>query len=179
MKPDALRTYALPTTPGTTPAGAQVLFLDAPGAEPILDVFRGRTIEPPVVLAGGVRVRVENASGRSEQVRAAAAYRLAAAGFLLAGLGDAPTTDATTIRFGTGNDAAAAVLASHLVGPSQVAADASVEGVVLVMGRDWQGVSATAKDPPPTTTTVAPPGDGPSATTAAPTTTTEPPEASC
>jgi hypothetical protein len=109
LQPDALRSYALPTTPGTTPQGAQVLFLDAPGAEPILDVFRGRTIEPPVVLAGGVRVRIENGSGRSEQVRAAAAYRLAAAGFLLAGLGDAPVTETTTIRFGTGNDAAAAV----------------------------------------------------------------------
>ena len=171
LQPDALRSYALPTTPGTTPQGAQVLFLDAPGAEPILDVFRGRTVEPPVVLAGGVRVRIENGSGRSEQVRAAAAYRLAAAGFLLAGLGDAPVTETTTIRFGTGNDAAAAVLASHLVGPSQVVGDPAVEGVVLVMGRDWQGVSPTAKAPPPSSTTTAAPTEA--------TTTTAPPEATC
>ena len=171
LQPDALRSYALPTKPGTTPTGAQVLFLDGPGAEPILDVFRGRTIEPPVALAGGVRVRVENGSGRPEQVRSAAAYRLAAAGFRQDGLGDAPPTDTTTIRFGPGSDAAAALVAAHLVGPSVVVADPAVEGVVLVMGRDWQGVSETAKEPPPTTTT-APPADGSPTTTAAPTTTT-------
>lgn len=169
LQPDALRSYALPTTPGTTPSGAQVLFLDGPGAEPILDVFRGRTTEPPVVLAGGVRVRIENGSGRSEQVRTAAGFRLAAAGFLLAGLGDAPATDMTTIRFGPGNDAAAALLATHLVGPSQLAADPAVEGIVLVMGRDWQGVSERAKEPPPTSTTVAAaPADAPPSTTTAP-----------
>ena len=179
LQPEALRSYALPTKPGTTPAGAQVLFLDGPGAEPILDVFRGRTIEPPVVLAGGVRVRVENGSGRSEQVRKAAAYRLAAAGFLLAGLGDAPPTDVTTIRFATSNDAAAALLAAHLVGPSQLVADPAIEGVVLVMGRDWMGVSETAKEPPATTTTAVP-ADAPS-TSAPPatTTTTAGPDPAC
>ena len=170
LQPDALRSYALPTKPGTTVEGAQVLFLDAPGAEPILDVFRGRTVEPPVVLAGGVRVRVENGSGRSEQVRAAAAYRLAAAGFLMAGLGDAAPTETTTIRFGIGNDDAAALVAAHLVGPSQLVAEESVEGVVLVMGRDWQGVSETAKAPPPSSTTTAAP---------AATTTTEAPAPAC
>jgi LCP family protein required for cell wall assembly len=157
LQPDALRSYALPTKPGTTASDAQVLFLDPPAAEPIFDVFRGRTTEPPVVLAGGVRVRVENGSGRSEQVRAAAAFRLAAAGFLLSGVGDASVADATTIRFADGNEAAATLVASHLVGPAVLAPDPAVEGVILVMGRDWKGVSETAKEPPPTTTTTAAP----------------------
>lgn len=177
LQPDALRSYALPTKPGTTAGGAQVLFLDGPGAEPILDVFRGRTVEPPVVLAGGVRVRVENGSARPEQVRAAAAYRLAAAGFLVAGVGDTTPTDATTIRFATGNEDAAALLAAHLAGPSVLVADPGVEGMVLVLGRDWQGVSETAKEPPPTTTPA--PAGGSSTTTAPPTTTTEAPGPTC
>ena len=179
LRPDALRSYALPTTPGTTPSGAQVLYLEAAAADPVLDVFRGRIVEPPVVLAGGVRVRVENGSGRSEQVRAAAAYRLAAAGFVLAGVGDAPATEATTIRVGPGSEAAAELVAAHLVGSAALVPDAAVDGVVLVLGRDWQGVSETAKEPPPTTTTTAPAAppaapDGTTTTTAPTTTTTEP-----
>ena len=168
-EPGALRSYALPTTPGTTASGAQVLFLDAPAAEPVFDVFRGKTNEPPVVLAGGVRVRVENGSGKAERVRAAAAFRLAAAGFLLSGVGDAPTTDTTTIRFAEGAESAADLVAAHLVGPAVLASDATVDGVVLVMGRDWEGVSETAKQPAATTTTAGAPA---TTTTAAPAATT-------
>ena len=183
LESNALQSYALPTTPGTTPSGAQVLFLDAAGAEPILDVFRGKTVEPPVVLAGGVRVRVENGSGRAGEVRAAA-YRLAAAGFLLAGVGDAPAAaPVTLVRFGAGQEAAAGLVASRLAGPAELQSDPSLVGVdvVLVIGRDWQGVTETATEPPPPTTTTssgpAPSSTVPASTTAAPTTTTTGPSA--
>lgn len=167
---DALRTYALPTTPGTTPDGAQVLYLDGPGAEPILDVFRGRTVEPPVLLAGGIRVRVENASGRAERVRAAAAFRLAAAGFLVAGVGDAAPVATTTVRFAPGQEESAALVAGRIAGPSSVVADPSLQevDVVLTLGRDWQAINEQAPEPPPastTTTSAAPPTDATGTTT--------------
>ena len=155
LPPDALRTYALPTTPGKAPNGADVLFLDADGADPIFDVFRGLALEPRVLLAGGVRVRVENGSGRSDGVRAAAAYRLAAAGFLIDGVADASApAAATTIRFAEGQEAAAVLVAGRLAGPSALVADPTLFGldVVLVMGRDWTGVSETAAEPPPPST---------------------------
>jgi hypothetical protein len=95
---------------------------------------------------------------------------LAAAGFLLSGVGDAPATDATTIRFAEGNESAAELVAAHLVGPSVLTPDAAVEGVLLVMGHDWKGVSETAKEPPPTTTTSAAP-DATTTTSAEPATT--------
>lgn len=160
LRADALRSYALPTTPGTTESGAQVLFLDADGAEPVLDVFRGFATEPRVLLAGGVRVRVENGSGRAEDVGAAAGFRLAAAGFLLDGVAQSATTDATTIRFAPGQEDAAALVTSHLAGPSVLTPDAGLTDVdvALVLGRDWQGVRETVATAPPaeTTTTVAP-----------------------
>ena len=132
-----------------------MLFLDADGADPIFDVFRGLALEPRVLLAGGVRVRVENGSGRPDRVRAAAAYRLAAAGFLIDGVADAAApVAATTIRFAEGQEAAAVLVAGRLAGPSALVADPTLFGldVVLVMGRDWDGVSETATEPPPPST---------------------------
>jgi LCP family protein required for cell wall assembly len=176
LTPDALQTYAVPTTPGTTAGGASVLYLDREAADPVLDVFRGKTLEPDVALPSTVRVQVLNASGRSGAVRAAA-YRLAAAGFSVPGVGDlGAKLDRTRIRFGTGQQAAAELLAGRVLPAPELVSDETIVGVdvVLDIGRDWQRVLEPGEDPPSTTSTTAPsttagaPAAGP--TTVAPTT---------
>jgi LCP family protein required for cell wall assembly len=174
LSPDSLRTYVLPTRPGVTDGGAQVLYLDAAGAAPILDVFRGRTDEPAVALPSSVRLRLEDGAARPGQLRASA-YRLAAAGFSLAGIGEsASRVPRTTIRYGTGQEAAAGLVSARLAGPVVIEADPALVGVdvVLVIGRDWPGVTDRAPAQPALTTTTAAPAPAP-----APTTTTPPPAA--
>jgi LCP family protein required for cell wall assembly len=181
LAPDALQTYAVPTTPGTTAGGASVLFLDPAAADPIFDVFRGKAVAPTVPVPSSVRVRVLNASGRSGAVRAAA-FRLAAAGFNVPGIGDLPTRLARTrLRYGTGQQAAAELVAARVLPAPELVSDDTIVGVdvVLDIGRDWVRVlepdevagsstttttvdptattaGTTPVPPPPTTTTVAP-----------------------
>lgn len=182
LTPDSLQSYVLPTTPGTTPDGRQVLFLDAAGARPVLDVFRGLATEPAETLASTVRVRVLNGSGRSGQVRAAA-YRLVAAGFIVPGVGTADEPLARTrIRFGAGQEAAAALVAVRVAPRPELVADPTIEGVDVVVdiGRDWQRVLEpdeveTAPVAPEAPATSAPPPVMAADTSAPPT--TESPEA--
>jgi LCP family protein required for cell wall assembly len=153
LKPDALDGYTLPTTPFTTPAGAQVLRLDVVAADPILDVFRGKTVQPVIDVPSSVRLRVENGSGRSGEVRAAA-YRLAAAGFAVTGIGDTARSATTVIRYGAGQEAAATLVRARVVGPVELRAEPDLQGidVILVVGRNWQGVVEAAADGGTTTT---------------------------
>jgi hypothetical protein len=114
-----------------------------------------------------VLLRVENGSGRAGEVRAAA-YRLAAAGFSFAGLGDAAErTPTTTIRFGAGQDAAAALVAARLTGGAVLQSDPGLQGVdvVLVIGRDWKGVSEQIETPSSTSTPTSAPSASSSTTT--------------
>jgi LCP family protein required for cell wall assembly len=178
LTPDALQTYALPTTPGTTAGGASVLFLDEEAAQPVLDVFRGRTVEPPTTLASSVRVQVLNASGRSGEVRVAA-YRLAAAGFSVPGIGTLPVRlDRTRIRFGTGQEGAAELLAAQVRPKPELVGDPTIVGVdvVLDIGRDWQRVvdPAEADDEGAVTTTTTT-AAGVEGSTSAPTSVPAPP----
>lgn len=170
LTPDSLQTYALPATPGTTAGGAQVLYLDVAAAQPVLDVFRGRSVEPERLSASSVRVRVLNASGRSGEVRLAA-YRLAAAGFAVPGVGTLPVRlDATRIRYGAGQEQAAELVAATLAPRPELVADPTIQGVdvVLDIGRDWQRVldPSEATEAPPVT---ARPGDEPAPSSSEPT----------
>ena len=183
LTPDSLQSYVLPTSPETTASGAQVLRLDGAAAEPIFDVFRGKTDEPATTLASTIRVQVLNASGRSGEVRAAA-FRLAAAGFNVANIGELPVRrDRTRLRFGTGQDQAAEIVAARLSPRPEIVGDPTILGVdvVLDIGRDWDRVLEPAEASEvltaTTTTAAAPPPDA--ATTTAPaavTTTTAQPE---
>lgn len=161
LTPDSLQTYALPTTPGTTAGGAQVLFLDVAAASPVLDVFRGRTVEPEQLSPSSVRVRVLNASGRSGEVRVAA-YRLAAAGFVVPGVGTLPVRlDQTRIRFGTGQEQSAELLAGTLAPRPELVADPTIQGVdvVLDIGRDWDRVLDPSEAGAPPAAPAEPPDD--------------------
>lgn len=169
LTPESLQSYVLPTSPETTAGGAQVLRLDARAAEPILDVFRGRTDEPATTLASTIRVQVRNASGRAGEVRAAA-FRLAAAGFDVANIGEPSVRlDATRLRFAPGQEQAAEVLAGRLSPRPDVVEDPTIAGVdvVLDIGRDWERVLEPSEVAEATAvTTAAPPPTGDPTTTA-------------
>ena len=178
----SLQGYALPTTPAQTADGADVLRLDGPSAEPVLDVFRGRTTSTAALVPSAVRVQVIQEPGRSGAADAAA-FRLAAAGFVVE-----PTTPSgarttrTVIEHAAGGEAKAELLRSRLAGPAELRVSGSVQGIdaVLTIGRDWRGVADTAPAPgsataPPTTAPTTAPRTGgahaagtPSPTTAAP-----------
>jgi LCP family protein required for cell wall assembly len=160
LGPESLHTYALPTTPGRTPGGADVLYLDSAAATPILDVFRGKTDAPAVLLAGDVRVQVLDTSA-TRQRAAAAAYHLAASGFGVEGTAASAERPAkTTVRYPPNARPAAELIASHLAGGANLVEDATLPAgapLTLTLGNDWRGVTAPSADatstaPGPTTT---------------------------
>ncbi|MDQ3146934.1 MAG: LCP family protein, partial [Actinomycetota bacterium] len=171
LTPTALQQYTLPVENDTLSSGAAVLALvDGPEAESIFDVFRGErasTAGDEEVAPSSVNVRVLNGSGRSgEATQTTEALR--AAGFGVVGPGDGEGgTEVTTILYGAGQEAQAALLERHLeAGARLVEAEDGVSGVdvVLVTGLDYTGVldeprdadttpDPERSDPPPSTTT--------------------------
>ncbi|MDQ3293323.1 MAG: LytR C-terminal domain-containing protein [Actinomycetota bacterium] len=165
FNPDDLRTYALPVFDAVA-GGAQVLRLDAPRAQPILDVFRGE--DPGRVAPDNTVVQVQNGtltSGLGGQ----AAHGLRALGFVVPpeATGDAESFDiaTTTVYHRAGNEAQAALLASALAVDPVVAEIDFVIGadVSLVIGADWPGVAPELRPPTPGLVTV---GTGTTETTA-------------
>ena len=147
-----------------------MLFLqEGSQAQDVLDVFRGaQPAAPADVAPAAVTVRVLNGTGVRGQA-AAARDGLAVAGFTVAGVGDGTSgTSVTTIRYGAGQEAKAALLRRFLVEPSaNLVEDPALEGVdaVLLTGATYAGVLAEPRPveeaPAPTVpTTEAPATDG-------------------
>ncbi|MDQ1518028.1 MAG: hypothetical protein QOE80_3858 [Actinomycetota bacterium] len=151
----------------------------APEAQPVLARLRGETPPPaggeasatakaPKVTPADVKVRVLNGTGTAG-VAGDTSGELGRAGFSPAGSGDAVTFGyaKTEIRYSPAAQPKAALLARYLNGVGKLVADPSIKGtdLVLIVGADWQGVTAPAG-----------PGQvaAPSTTTAAPTTATGP-----
>ena len=149
-------------------------------AQPLLARLRGEA-EPaavgeasgkgPKVAPSDVRVRILNGTGTPGQAGDSAAD-LGAVGFGTAGLGDADGFgySRTEIRYASGAQPKAALLARYLGGAGKLVADSTIRGadIVLVTGTDWKGVTPpggaagqaaapasttpTTAAPPPTTT---------------------------
>lgn len=166
LSAESLETYSLPTEPGVTSGGAQVLYLQEEAAQPVLDVFRGIVDRPSVLLPGSVRMRIVDATGGRNTLQVAA-FRLAAAGFTVANTGDAAERAArTSIRYAQGQRGKAELLASTLVADPELVEDTDLAAVdlVLELGRDFRGV----KDVSPPTTTTSVPADATTTTVTAP-----------
>ena len=167
----------------TKPSGVH-LRVNTAEAEPILARLRGEDTggdsdgNGATVAPSDVRVRVLNGTGTPGQAGDANAD-LGAAGFSPAGSGDADTFGyaRTEIRYASGAQAKAALLARHLNGVGKLVADSTIRGtdLVLITGADWKGVTAPANAsgrvaaPPASSTTAAPPptaAKGAAATTA-------------
>jgi LCP family protein required for cell wall assembly len=155
FKPESLDIYQLPVIDDTV-GGAAVLRLQTSRAEPVLDVFRDQ--DPDAVAESAVRVRVLNGTGTpGEAAETAAALR--AAGFPIAGTGDAASLRAprTEIRFPTGLRPAADLVSRWLVGGARLVEDTTVDDVTLVTGGDFAGLrdapkASTSTSTAPTTT---------------------------
>jgi LCP family protein required for cell wall assembly len=175
LDPDSIETLTLPTT-DVTINGAAVLTLNKDEARPEIDAINGTEPPPVAPPAGGapgespttvpdippanIRVRVLNGTGTQGRATKAASA-LTSAGFTVVGTGDSddsPTAE-TVIRFRPGAVARASVLAASLQSKPELQQDPTVKGadVVVVLGRDDQGVrAATAAAATTTTTTLAP-----------------------
>lgn len=161
--PDALQFETLPWTDGPRQAGQQVLYVKKPDADVVLARLRGEAPlpTPPAADAGSnatggttapalrpvdVRVKVLNASG-VQNGAANAQSSLAPLGFVNGGVGNDTRGEIakTEIRYKPGDEAKAQLVAAHVAGATLVA-DATLPGtdVVLVLGRDFKGVGATA-----------------------------------
>lgn len=171
--PSALQTHPLPTEPGTTDAGASVLYLLEDEAREAINVFRGikpATEAAPTVSPSQVTVSILNGSGEEGQA-AEAAEDLSRQGFNVANTGNA--TDqarATTIRYGSDEQARAELLASYFEEPPVLVDDPSVSSVdvVLITGTGYAGIRSTPR-----------PANEAPATTEAPEAAAEPVEPTC
>ncbi|MPY93303.1 MAG: hypothetical protein GEV08_09620 [Acidimicrobiia bacterium] len=172
---DQLQTFSLPTLDHTTDDGSAVLVLDAVAAEPVLSIFRGLTPiggpapgdGAPALTPAQVAVSVMNGTGIDGQASEAGDL-LTTHGFAVAEVGDAgESTARSRLRFGSGQRAAAELVASVLVGGAELVEDPSVgQGVVLVTGSDFAGVTSVPE------TTLPPEVEGPAGADGATRTTT-------
>jgi LCP family protein required for cell wall assembly len=145
----SLETLTLPWTDGTED-GQSVLFPKEPEADQLLARLRDFTEPPPVASAPSspedVSVRVLNGSG-VDGAASRALKAVTAAGFDGAGTGNSDRrVGSSEIRYTSGNEAAAQLVASYVGGGSKLVADDSVSGadVVLVIGTDFEGITEPA-----------------------------------
>jgi LCP family protein required for cell wall assembly len=119
---------------------------------------------PKTVAASQVSVSVSNGSGTAGAA-ATAATALKKAGFTARSGGNAARTATTTIRYHSGDDAAANTLAAQVPGAALASDDSVAAGTVqLVIGADYNGigkaVTAAAPAPAASSASGAPVDDG-------------------
>lgn len=168
LTPGSLQQFTLPVVADRI-NGASVLLLDeGQESEEVLDVFRGVPPgAPEAVTPSAITIRVLNGTGVAGQA-GDARDALTAAGFTVAGVGDGPRgTAVTTIRYGAGQVAKAALLSRSFEPEVQLVEDPTLAGVdaVITTGASFTGLLATPRpgDPPVevTSTTAAPAQPGP------------------
>jgi LCP family protein required for cell wall assembly len=139
---DQLRSHTLPVYPYETNGGASVLKLDATLAEPIFDVFRGIT-PGDAVAAPAVKLAIENGSGVSGQA-GQAELAFESIGFEVESTTTATTLRETTVvRYATGHEGDAQVVADHLSPGAVLQEDPTLTGdqLVVVTGKDFEAVT--------------------------------------
>jgi LCP family protein required for cell wall assembly len=146
----------VPNTPATE-GGQSVLKVTQPEADAMFTRLRDfETVVPDAppdassASPGDTKVKVLNASG-AEGAAAKALSSLTGAGFHDGGSGNADGTLQTTeVRYPSGNDAQAALVASYVSGPVKLVEDSSVSGsdVTLVLGKSFGGITTPAAPAP-------------------------------
>ena len=183
LDPDRMQTHSLPVTAHTTDAGAAVVLLDQPAAQPVLDIFRGVSAAAPVTTTTAppptmdeVTVHVYNGTDNDGEARRVS-YVLTSDGDFVAGAVDTTTKPVkrTFIAYPKNSRAMAELVARWLTPEVELKEDAKLPpaAVAVVLGQDFQRVSKP--DPLPTTTTTAAPATGDTGSTVPATTTTTQP----
>lgn len=137
---DVLVTHSLPSTQWTTPGGAAVLKMHASEAQPVLNIFRG--LPADTIPARDVHFSIANATGtkgRGAEIKSA--YE--PTGFVVTGVEETGGTNKrTVVRYGAGNERMAQEVARHLPAGADLTEDRSLDDrIVLVVGKDYQGVT--------------------------------------
>lgn len=153
---DVLVTHSLPSTQWSTPGGAAVLKVHPSEAQPVLNIFRG--LPADTIPAGDVHFSIANATGtKGKGADVKAAY--GPTGFVVTGVEETGGTNKrTVVRYGAGNERMAQEVARHLPTGADLTEDRSLDDrIVLVVGKDYQGVDVEARplDQLTTTTTAA------------------------
>ena len=149
LAPDTITQYSLPVTLANW-HGASVLKIlekDQATAQQIFDVFKGEPQAPKAPpQPSEVTVRVLNGSGVVGQAGDTSSA-LQQSQFSVAAPGTTSHIARTIIRYGSGQEDKARLLARYLVNGADVQAYPGLEGVdvVLVTGKDFAGVLATPK----------------------------------
>lgn len=156
-------TLVIPTT-GATREGQSVL-LPTGDAEAVLAQLRDFDTVVASAASGdavpsATRIRVLNGSG-AEGAAAEALADFTNQGFIGAGTGNADERGVSEIRYASGEDEKAALIASLVRGPVEQVEDDSITGadVVLVLGAQFEGITRS-------TISAAAPADAPAATLA-------------
>ena len=147
----------MPNTPGTE-GGQSVLLVQQPEADALIARLKDFTTVVPDAPAaasdasvGDTKVKVLNASG-ADGAAATALTALTDAGFQGGSAGNADSALQTTeVRYQSGSDAEAALVASYLSGPVKLVEDSSVSGadVTVVLGRGFGGVTTPSTSAAP------------------------------
>jgi LCP family protein required for cell wall assembly len=161
LSPSAIASSTLPTT-GATIQGNDVLLLKQPDAATAIAQFLGQSAPtsptssvPAGLKPSQVSVEVLNGTGQTGQA-GKAETALRSEGFVVTSIGTAPSLNNPTslVRYGTGADGKAALVASAIIGGAQLQADPTINSgqVVLVTGSTYGGIQAPGQTPTPTTT---------------------------
>jgi len=177
----AMVNHRLATQQHTTNGGADVLLLDDAASAHLIDVFNGRADgaegtaaaeegdgsgEAPL-LPSSATVDVLNGAG-TKGLASKVSGDLAEAGFVAGEVGNAPSpTSRTEVRYAKGDADLAALLADGLAPGPQLVEDATLTSgrLQLVVGRDFDGVTAQAASSTTTTSTTAAASSGETGTT--------------
>lgn len=156
LDPDRMQTHALPVVGHETDGGASVVLLDAPAAEPVLQIFRGLTAAAPVTTttqappsASDITVDVFNASGVEGEARRIS-FVLNSQGDFGAGLVESAEEESATtvIEYPKGSEAMAQLVASWITPAATLEEneDLAPATVRVTLGADFESVSEPSED---------------------------------
>ena len=130
-------TMAVPADPASI-GGAAVLVVNEKAATPIFNSFLDGSVLDAVtseLAPEDVSLEVRNGAGVPGLAQAAA-DELAERGFEVTGIGNAPSTKSTVVRYTEGNEEQAALVAEQAPGAAELRAVPKGPPVVLILGED-------------------------------------------
>ncbi|MFO7961469.1 MAG: LCP family protein [Nitriliruptoraceae bacterium] len=137
-----LATYTVPVVPRTTAGGAAVLELQQPEAEAVFQRFRdGRILveasgqDAPELSREEIRVDVANGTGIAG-LAGATADGLAALGYEIGEVTNAPPTVVTLVRYPPGQDGAARLVAQDVAGPTALEEAPDLDHIAVILSED-------------------------------------------
>lgn len=136
-----LATHTVPVVPRTTSGGAEVLELQQPEAETLFQLFRdGRILtavgdDEPELSREDIQVSVANGAGIAG-LAGSVADQLAALGYRIDEVTNAPPTVVTLVRYPPGQDAAARLVAEDVPGPTALEEAPDVDHVTVILSED-------------------------------------------